>query len=239
MEIVPAIDIIGGKCVRLTQGDYARKKIYNEQPLEIARQFEDAGLSRLHLVDLDGARAGRVKNWRVLELIAAKTGLLIDFGGGIHSNEDIDILFNAGADWATVGSIGVKNEELFYEWLVRYGPEKFLLGADTRDERIVVNGWQEITDIRIDDYIRKYIDKGILQIFCTDTGKDGMLEGPAIGLYKKIIAEFPSLHLIASGGVAKIADLFELQQIGCRGVIIGKAIYEGRISIKELSLFGK
>jgi len=237
MVIIPAIDILNGKCVRLTQGDYEQKKIYNEKPLEVAKAFEDAGLTRLHLVDLDGARAGKVKNWKVLELIAGKTSLKIDFGGGIQSSEDIEISFDAGARWATIGSLAVRNEELFYDWLIQYEPDNFLLGADVRNEKIAINGWLETTEIRIIDFIRKYMDKGLRQIFCTDIGKDGMMQGPSTDLYKRIIAEFHKIYLIASGGVGTVQDLFELKRLGCEGVIIGKAIYEGKITLKELSVF--
>ncbi|RYZ20266.1 MAG: 1-(5-phosphoribosyl)-5-[(5-phosphoribosylamino)methylideneamino]imidazole-4-carboxamide isomerase [Chitinophagaceae bacterium] len=238
MEIIPAIDIIDGKCVRLTHGDYAQKKIYNEHPLEVARQFEDAGLSRLHLVDLDGAQAGAVKNWKVLESIAGKTGLVVDFGGGIKSESDVKIVFECGAKLATVGSVAVKDEAEFLLWLERYGPEAFLLGADVRDEKITVSGWLEKTDIWVYDFIQQYADRGIRQVFCTDVSKDGALEGPATELYKNIVGKFPELHFIASGGVSSIDDLHRLDEAGCRGVIIGKAIYEGRISLKELSHFG-
>jgi phosphoribosylformimino-5-aminoimidazole carboxamide ribotide isomerase len=235
MEIIAAIDILNGKCVRLTQGDYAQQTVYSERPLEVAKAFEDAGVKRVHLVDLDGAKAGAVKNWKVLEQIADKTDLRIDFGGGIHSREDIDLLINAGAQWATVGSMAVKNEDLFSEWLIHYGPDRFLLGADVRDEKIAIHGWLELTEIRIADFISKYTGKGIRQLFCTDISRDGLLGGPAIGLYKQIIAEFPQLHFIASGGVGSVDDIYELQQIGCHGVIIGKAIYEGKIRISDLS----
>src|SRR5258706_4726642 len=200
MTIIPAIDIIDGKCVRLTQGDYSQMKIYNEQPLEVAKQFEDAGLHRLHLVDLDGAKAGAIKNWKVLETIAAKTSLLIDFGGGIKTGKDVQIVFNSGAALATVGSIAVKNEQEFLEWLLKFGPGKFLLGADVKEEKITVSGWQETTELWIYDFIQKYIDHGVKQIFCTDVSKDGKLEGPAIDLYKNIISKFPDLYFIAIGG---------------------------------------
>lgn len=234
MIIIPAIDIIDGKCVRLTQGDYHQKTIYNEHPLEVAKQFEDAGLQRLHLVDLDGAKAGAVKNWKVLETIAANTSLIIDFGGGIKTEKDVDVVFNSGAALATVGSIAVKNKSIFLSWLEKYGADKFLLGADVKDEKIAVAGWLETTDIDIYDFIESYVQKGVQQIFCTDVSKDGKLEGPSIELYKNIISKFPSLHFIASGGVATIDDLIELQQIGCAAVIVGKAIYEGRIQISDL-----
>jgi phosphoribosylformimino-5-aminoimidazole carboxamide ribotide isomerase len=235
IEIIPAIDIIEGKCVRLTQGDYAQKKVYNEHPLEVARQFEDAGLKRLHLVDLDGAKAGSVRNWKVLETIAGKTTMTIDFGGGIKSAADVDIVFSSGAALATVGSMAVKEPELFLTWLEQYGPGRFLLGADVKKEKITVSGWTETTDRWVYDFIREYIEKGIRQVFCTDVSKDGLLEGPAIDLYKNIVGKFPDLHFIASGGVSDLDDVIRLQEIGCKGVIIGKAIYEGRISLIELS----
>ncbi len=232
--IIPAIDIIDGKCVRLTQGDYQQKKIYNEHPLEVAKEFEAAGLNRLHLVDLDGAKAGAVKNWKVLEAIAGNTSLVIDFGGGIKTEKDVDIVFNSGAALATVGSIAVKDETTFLHWLKQYGANKFLLGADVKDEKIAVAGWLETTDIEICDFIENYVQQGIQQIFCTDVSKDGKLEGPSIELYKNIIAKFPSLHFIASGGVATLDDLIELKEIGCTAAIVGKAIYEGRINISDL-----
>jgi phosphoribosylformimino-5-aminoimidazole carboxamide ribotide isomerase len=234
MDIIPAIDIIDGKCVRLTQGDYAQKKVYNEKPLEIAKQFEDAGLKRLHLVDLDGAKAGAVKNWKVLETIAGKTTLVIDFGGGIKTEKDVQIVFGSGAALATVGSIAVKEEAVFVQWLHQFGAEKFLLGADVKEEKIAVSGWQETTDIWIYDFIEKYLQQGIQQLFCTDVSKDGKLEGPSLALYKNIVEKFPALHFIASGGVSSVYDLEELNKAGCKGVIIGKAIYENKISLAEL-----
>ena len=235
MEIIPAIDIIDGKCVRLTQGDYAQKKIYNEHPLEVARQFEDAGLNRLHLVDLDGAKAGAIKNWKVLETLASKTSLIIDFGGGIKTEKDVQIVFDSGAKFTTVGSIAVKNEEEFVRWLLQFGANRFLLGADVKNEKIAIHGWQETSDLWIYDFIEKYIQEGITQLFCTDVSKDGKLEGPATDLYKNIITKFPHLHFIASGGVSSIKDLIELEQAGCKGAIVGKAIYENRISLTDLS----
>jgi len=234
MEIIPAIDIIDGKCVRLTQGDYEQKKVYNERPLEVARQFEDAGLRRLHLVDLDGAKAGAVKNWKVLETLAGKTGLVIDFGGGIKTEADVEIVFNSGAALATVGSIAVKDGPLFVSWLQAYGADKFLLGADVKDEKIAVSGWLETTDRWIYDFIEEYMEKGVRQLFCTDVSKDGLLQGPALDLYKNIVGKFPGLHFIASGGVSGMDDVRRLEEVGCAGVIIGKAIYEGRITLKEL-----
>ena len=235
IEIIPAIDILHGKCVRLTQGDYATRKIYNENPLEVARQFEDAGLKRLHLVDLDGAKSGRVKNWGVLETIAGKTSLTIDFGGGIGDAEDLRIVFNSGAALATIGSVAVKNENLLLEWMLAYGADKFLLGADVRDEKISISGWTVDTEILIFDFIDKYKNAGIRQIFCTDIKMDGAMKGPSGELYKKILQRFPDLHLIASGGVRSIDDIIGLEETGCRGVIIGKAIYEGLITLKDLA----
>ncbi|WP_071836918.1 1-(5-phosphoribosyl)-5-[(5-phosphoribosylamino)methylideneamino]imidazole-4-carboxamide isomerase [Terrimonas ferruginea] len=237
MEIIPAIDIIDGKCVRLTQGDYEQKKVYNEHPLEVARAFEDAGLKRLHLVDLDGAKAKTVKNWKVLEAIAGKTNLSIDFGGGIAELADVQIVFNSGAHYATVGSIAVKKEEEFARWLLAFGANRFLLGADVKEKKIAIHGWLEQTDIDVKDFIRKYQQRGVQQVFCTDVSKDGKLEGPSIELYKEIIGEFPSLHFIASGGVSSAADLDALLEAGCKGVIIGKAIYENRISLADLQRY--
>lgn len=237
MEIIPAIDLIDGKCVRLTQGDYSQKKIYNEHPLEVAKQFEDAGLERLHLVDLDGAKQKAVKNWKVLETIASKTRLVIDFGGGINFEKDVQIVFESGAAFATVGSIAAKNEFEFVKWLMIFGAEKFLLGADVKDRMIAIHGWLETTDKSVFDFIENYIDKGVQQIFCTDVSKDGKLEGPSLELYKEIISKFPGLFFIASGGVAGVDDLHRLKEIGCRGAIVGKAIYENRISLQDLKLF--
>ena len=237
MEIIPAIDIIDGKCVRLTEGDYTQKKIYNEHPLEVAKEFEDAGMVRLHLVDLDGAKAGTVKNWKVLETIAGKTKLVIDFGGGIKKEEDVKIVFNSGAALATVGSLAVKNELEFVKWLFQFGSDKFLLGADVKEEKIAIAGWLETTDIWIYDFVQKYIEHGVKQLFCTDVSKDRKLEGPSVDLYKTILQKFPDLYFIASGGVSSLKDLEDLREIGCKGAIVGKAIYEGRISLNELKNF--
>ena len=234
MEIIPAIDIIDGKCVRLTHGDFNQKKIYNENPLEVAKEFEDAGIRRLHLVDLDGAKAGIVKNWKVLESIAGKTSLVIDFGGGVKTEKDVRIVLDSGAAFVTVGSIAVKDEPLFSSWLGAIGAEKFLLGADVKDEKITVSGWLEQTDIWIYDFIESYQAKGITRIFCTDVSKDGAMEGPSLVLYKNIVERFPKLHFIASGGVSNIDDVYALEETGCSGVIIGKAIYEGKILLKDL-----
>ncbi len=237
MTIIPAIDIIEGKCVRLTKGDYTQKTIYNENPLEVALQFEDAGLQRLHLVDLDGAKAGEVKNWKVLEKIAGKTKLIIDFSGGISTQKSLDIAFNSGATYASIGSIAVKDELTFTGWLLAYGADKFIIGADVRDEQILVKGWTETTSLNIFDLIDNYRLKGVKQFFCTDVSKDGLLAGPSLSLYKKLINEHPSIDLIASGGISSIKDIEELREAGCKGTIIGKAIYENKISLTELKKF--
>lgn len=234
MDIIPAIDIIDGKCVRLTEGDYAQKTVYSEHPLEVAKTFEDAGIQRLHLVDLDGAKAGKVMNWKVLEAIVAGTGLTIDFGGGIKSEDDLSIVFNSGAKYATIGSLAVKQPAIFEAWLRHYGEEKFLLGADVKGEKIAIGGWLETTEENIFQFIEANIQKGVQQLFCTDISKDGRLEGPSIDLYTKIICQFPELYFIASGGVSSMEDIHALRAIGCKGVIVGKAIYEGRIKISEL-----
>ena len=237
MQIIPAIDLIDGKCVRLTEGDYTQKKIYNEDPLEVAKAFEGIGLMRLHLVDLDGAKAGEVVNWKVLEKIANQTALQIDFGGGIKKEATLKTVFETGASYATIGSLAVKNRAVFEEWIERFGAEVFMLGADVYEEKIAVGGWIEKTNIDMFEFMQSYINKGISQLFCTDIQKDGKLEGPSTNLYKKIIAQFPSLYLIASGGVSNIEDLSILREIGCSGAIVGKAIYENRISLKELASF--
>lgn len=237
MQIIPAIDIIEGKCVRLTEGDYAQKKIYNENPLEVAKAFEGIGLMRLHLVDLDGAKAGEVVNWKVLEKIANNTKLKIDFGGGIKTEASLKTVLDTGASYATIGSLAVKNELLFQEWIARFGAKVFMLGADVFEEKIAIGGWMEKTEISVFDFIKSYIDKGVKQIFCTDIKKDGKLQGPSIELYQKIIEQFPNLQLIASGGVSSLDDLIELEEIGCSAAIVGKAIYENKITISELANF--
>jgi phosphoribosylformimino-5-aminoimidazole carboxamide ribotide isomerase len=237
MTIIPAIDIINGKCVRLTKGDFSQQTIYNEDPLEVAMQFEDAGLKRLHLVDLDGAKTGKVKNWKVLEKIAIKTRLVIDFSGGISTQESLEITFNSGAAYAAVGSIAVKDEFTFTGWLLAFGADKFIIGADVKDELIVIKGWTETTTINLFDFIENYKLKGVKQFFCTDVNKDGLLQGPATNLYKKIINQHPSIDLIASGGVTTVKDIEELREAGCSGAIIGKAIYENRITLPELKKF--
>jgi len=237
MQIIPAIDIIEGKCVRLTEGDYAQKKIYNENPLEVAKAFEGIGLMRLHLVDLDGAKTGEVVNWKVLEKIANNTKLKIDFGGGIKTEAILKTVLDTGATYATIGSLAVKNELLFQEWIARFGANIFMLGADVFEEKIAIGGWMEKTEISVFDFMKSYIDRGVKQIFCTDIKKDGKLQGPSIELYKKIIEQFPALHLIASGGVSSLDDLIELEEIGCAAAIVGKAIYENKITISELASF--
>ena len=237
MQIIPAIDVIEGKCVRLTEGDYAQKKIYNEDPLEVAKAFEGIGLMRLHLVDLDGAKAGEVVNWKVLEKIANNTELKIDFGGGIKTEAILKTVLDTGATYATIGTLAVKNELLFQEWIARFGASTFMLGADVFEEKIAIGGWLEKTEISVFDFMKSYTDKGVKQIFCTDIKKDGKLQGPSIELYQKIIEQFPNLHLIASGGVSSLDDLIELEEIGCSAAIVGKAIYENKITISELASF--
>jgi len=232
---IPAIDIIDGKCVRLTKGDYNQKKVYNEHPLEVAQMFEGAGISRLHLVDLDGAKAGSVKNWKVLETIASKTKLVIDFGGGIKAAEDVHVVLNSGASLVTVGSMAVKDAPLFEMLLVHFGAGKFLVGADVKEEKIAIHGWLEQTDIEILDFLKDYSSKGIKQFFCTDIAKDGMMMGPSTELYKKIIENNKGIQLIASGGIRHMNDVLEMKEIGMAGAIIGKAIYEGKIELKELA----
>ena len=237
MQIIPAIDLIEGKCVRLTEGDYAQKKIYNEDPLEVAKAFEGIGLMRLHLVDLDGAKAGEVVNWKVLEKIANQTSLKIDFGGGIKKERTLKTVLDTGATYATIGSLAVKNRNVFEEWIERFGAAVFMLGADVFEEKIAVGGWLEKTDLDVYDFMQSYMNKGLTQMFCTDIQKDGKLQGPSIDLYKKIIAKFPSLQLIASGGVSNLQDLKDLREIGCAAAIVGKAIYENRITLPALSKF--
>lgn len=237
MFIIPAIDLIDGKCVRLTQGDYAQKKIYNENPLEVAQQFEDAGLTRLHLVDLDGAKAKKVVNWKVLELLAGKTSLHIDFGGGVQSDEDLRIVWNSGAKQVTGGSIAVKNPELFEKWLNEFGGERIILGADAKNEKIAVSGWEEGTSHWVYDFVEEYAEKGVKYVISTDVARDGLLEGPSLDLYTKLQEKCPELNIIASGGVSGMGDLEALAELNLYGVIVGKAIYEGRVTLKELEKF--
>jgi phosphoribosylformimino-5-aminoimidazole carboxamide ribotide isomerase len=237
MQIIPAIDIIDGKCVRLTEGDYAQKKVYNENPVEVAKSFEGIGLTRLHLVDLDGAKAGEVKNLKVLEQIASSTKMIIDFGGGIKEENTLQSVLNAGATYATIGSLAVKQPEKFASWLSQFKPSTFLLGADVYKEKISISGWLEKTDISIYDFIEDYLAKGVTQIFCTDIEKDGKLMGPSINLYQSLIEKCKGLELIASGGVSVYEDLVSLEKIGCTGAIVGKAIYENKITLQQLMDF--
>lgn len=239
MRIIPAIDIIDGKCVRLTKGDYDTKKIYNENPLEVAKQFEAAGIEYLHLVDLDGAKAKHIVNYKILELIASKTSLKIDFGGGLKTNEDLYIAFNSGARQITGGSIAVNDTKTFDSWVSKYGAAKIILGADCREGKIAISGWQKGSNLKVIPFIEDYQKKGIQYVICTDISKDGMLEGPSFDLYKNIIdtcskSDGQSIKLIASGGVSSIDDLHTLKDLGCEGVIIGKALYENKISLKDL-----
>ena len=237
MRIIPAIDIIEGKCVRLTQGDYDQKTVYNEDPLEVAKEFEDHGINYLHLVDLDGAKSSRIVNYKVLERLATKTNLQIDFGGGIKTDQDIRIAFESGAHQITGGSIAVKDKDLFLKWLDHYGPDKIILGADSRDGYISTDGWLKSSELSLLDFVQDYVNRGIRQVISTDISRDGMLQGPATALYENMISAVPDLKLIASGGISHIDELPELARIGCEGVIIGKAIYEGRISLKQLVNF--
>ncbi|MDO5980535.1 1-(5-phosphoribosyl)-5-[(5-phosphoribosylamino)methylideneamino]imidazole-4-carboxamide isomerase [Flavivirga spongiicola] len=243
MRIIPAIDIIDGKCVRLTKGDYDTKKVYNENPLEIAKMFEGSGIEYLHLVDLDGAKAKHIVNYKVLEQIASKTSLKIDFGGGLKTNEDLHIAFNSGAKQITGGSIAVNDPETFESWINKYGSEKIILGADSDHGKVAIGGWMEQSKEDVIPFIKAYQKKRIKYVICTDISKDGMLEGPSVELYKQIISECSnsssdqSIKLIASGGISSIEELPILKEIGCEGVIIGKAIYENRISLFELEKY--
>ena len=237
MRIIPAIDIIEGKCVRLTKGDYNTKKIYNENPLEVALEFQDAGIEYLHVVDLDGAKSSHIVNYKILETLASKTNLKIDFGGGLKSDEDLKIAFESGAQQITGGSIAVKNPELFTSWIEKYGSEKIILGADVMNEKIAVSGWQEDSGLDIFTFLKDYTSKGIKNVICTDISKDGMLEGASLELYKKILSQFPTMNLTASGGVSSMEDLEILAENKLESAIVGKAIYENRISLKELENF--
>ncbi|MGI9546540.1 MAG: HisA/HisF-related TIM barrel protein [Flavobacteriaceae bacterium] len=251
MRIIPAIDIIDGKCVRLSKGDYATKKIYNENPLEVARAFEGHGLDYLHLVDLDGAQSKQIVNYNILEQIAAHTSLKIDFGGGLNSEEDLKIAFNSGARQVTGGSVAVRRPDIFLDWLKRFGPEQIILGADAREEQVAISGWQEETAEPLIPFIDRYMKKGIRYVICTDINKDGMLEGPALSLYQKILDKTMinkttvtmsgvedksvlGINLIASGGISQLEDLKKLENVGCEGAILGKALYENKIALKAL-----
>lgn len=235
IELIPAIDLIDGKCVRLSKGDYASKKVYNENPVEVAKEMEAYGIRRLHVVDLDGAASQHVVNYRTLERIASATGLIIDFGGGVKSDEDLVIAFDNGAQMVTVGSIAVKQPDLFGKWLEQYGPEKMILGADVKGRNIAVSGWKEESRQELLPFLNGYVKKGVVKVLCTDISRDGMLEGPATELYADILQAHPELHLIASGGVSCLDDIRRLEEAGVPAVVFGKALYEGRISLHDLS----
>lgn len=237
MQIIPAIDIIDGKCVRLSQGDYNRKKIYNENPLEVAKSFEDAGIKHLHLVDLDGAKSQRIVNVRILEEICNQTNLLVDFGGGVKSTDDVQIALNSGAHQITAGSVAIKSPELVQSWINEFGAHKIILGADVAGGNIAINGWKDTTDVSGIDFIQQYNELGIQSVISTAIETDGMLSGPATDWYKTLIKTFPEINVIASGGVSCINDLKVLNEIGCSGAIVGKAIYENKISLKELEAY--
>ena len=239
IEIIPAIDLIEGKCVRLTHGDFDQKTVYSDDPVEIAKGFEAVGLNRLHMVDLDGARTGRPANLGILERVAGETSLEIDFGGGIKTRADLESVFAAGAAIANIGSLAVKQPETFFVWLEEFGGNRILLGADCRNGRIAINGWQTGTGLSVVDFLSENSARGVKKAFITDIGRDGALSGPSLALYEKIIQELPGLELIASGGVSSIGDVEGLDRIGCSGVIVGKAIYEGRITGKELSRYAR
>lgn len=239
MRIIPAIDIIGGKCVRLSQGEYDSKKVYHENPLDVARMFEDNGIKYLHLVDLDGAKAKHVVNLKVLEDIVSKTRLIVDFGGGIKSDEDIKAVFENGATQVTVGSLAVSSPEKMEQWLSEYGSEKIILGADAKDGKIAISGWQTISTQSLTEFIGSYAAKGVEYVICTDISKDGMLQGSSVELYRQLRHDFPKLRFVASGGVTSISELSVLDELGMNGAIIGKAIYEGKISLTDLKAFIK
>ena len=234
MRIIPAIDIIDGKCVRLTKGDYSTQKTYNNNPVEVAKEFEASGIKYLHLVDLDGAKSGHIINHKVLNAIARATNLIIDFGGGVKTDADLTLAFDNGASQITAGSIAVKSPEIVYQWIETYGADKIILGADCINRKIAIQGWQDNTEINVTDFITMYKSKGISNVICTDIARDGMLQGAANELYKNILSTV-NINLIASGGIATVDDVLQMQQLGCEGVIIGKAIYEGRITLKQLS----
>ena len=237
IELIPAIDIIDGKCVRLSQGDYDRVKEYSTSPADVAREMQDHGITRLHVVDLDGAKSKHVVNWRTLEQIANATNLVIDFGGGVKTDDDLRIVFDCGAQMVTGGSIAVKEPVTFERWLMKYGPERIILGADVKEGMIAVNGWQEGSDSELMSFLNHYTGLGVQKVICTEISRDGMLQGPAISLYQDILAQFPELHLIASGGVSSLADIEALAEAKVPGVIFGKALYEGKITFKEIEKF--
>jgi phosphoribosylformimino-5-aminoimidazole carboxamide ribotide isomerase len=237
IELIPAIDIIDGKCVRLSRGDYDTKKVYDENPVDMAKRFEDYGVRRLHVVDLDGAKEGRIVNYRALENICARTSLIVDFGGGLKREGDAAIAFESGARMITGGSIAVKDPDTFAGWIRKFGPEKIILGADVKDKKIAINGWTETTDQELIHFIKKYYDMGVTKTICTDISKDGMLQGPSFELYEEMLDALPTLYVIASGGVSCVADIEKLEEKGVPAVIFGKAIYEGKIKLEDLARF--
>ena len=237
IELIPAIDIIDGKCVRLSQGDYNTQKVYNENPVEVAKEFEAHGIHRQHIVDLDGAVSRHVVNYRVLDQIASRTSLVIDFGGGIKTDEDLVIAFDNGAQMVTLGSVAVKNPGLFKKWLEQYGNEKIILGADVKENKISVNGWKEESQQQLIPFLKDYTKEGVFKVLCTDISRDGMLQGPSVELYQQILKEFPNMHLIASGGVSCIQDIIDLEIAKVPAVVFGKALYEGKITLKDLNRF--
>ena len=239
ITIIPAIDILDGKCVRLEQGDYRLKKVYEEDPVAAARRFEDQGIKRIHVVDLDGARDKHVVNWNSLEQIASKTSMIIDFGGGIKTDHDLEIVFESGAAMAVIGSVAVSDTDLFQSWLFAYGHEKIILAADALDGKIAVSGWTNITEISLFDFLKDYKAMGVRQVLCTDISRDGMMKGSSVELYTQLVQRFSSLKIIASGGVSTVAELHQLNQAGIAGAIIGKALYEGMIKLEELGEFLK
>lgn len=234
IELIPAIDIIDGKCVRLTKGDYAQKKIYGDDPVAVAKEFERTGFKRLHIVDLDGAKSRHVVNVDVLQRIASETRLVIDFGGGIKSHEDIETAFKHGASLVTIGSVAVTHPDLFVEWMETYGAERIVLGADVRNRKVSINGWKEDSDYDLLRFLQFYVEHGIRNVLCTEISRDGTLSGPAIELYREIMAAYPTLHLIASGGVSSNEDIRQLDNAGIPAVVFGKAFYEGKINVEEL-----
>ena len=237
MQIIPAIDIIDGKCVRLTEGDYSKKTQYNSTPLEMAKLYQDHGINRLHIVDLDGAKIGKVINWNSIEEISAKTNMVIDFGGGVKSADEVKRILDLGIQFVTIGSMAVKHPDIFQDWLKQFGPEKFMLGADVKNGKIMINGWQEESLIDLNEFLDKNIKLGIINVFCTDISKDGKLEGPSFEFYKELKSNFPQINIIVSGGVASMDDVYKLQETNCDGVIIGKAIYENKIRLSQLKKF--
>lgn len=236
IELIPAIDLINGQCVRLTKGDYEQKKVYDNNPAEVAKQFEELGFKRLHVVDLDGAKSKHIVNDKVLRAITSQTSLVVDFGGGIKSEEDIEKAFCAGASMVTVGSVAITNPDLFMQWVDKYGAEKLILGADVRNGMISINGWKEDSAEELMPFLKQYVDKGVKNVLCTEISKDGTLQGPAIELYKEVMATYPGLHLIASGGVSCNQDITELEAAGIPAVVFGKAFYEGKIKVEELGI---